>query len=88
MKIKEGFVVRKIIDTIVAVPTGDLLKEASGIITLNESGRFLWELLETETTEEELVEKLIEKYHVDEERAKTDVQAFLNALREKEIIIE
>lgn len=86
MKIKEGFVVREIADSIVVVPTGDLLKEYRGMLTLNKSGQFIWELLKNDVTEEELATKLAEKYHLEHEKAKTDIDAFLHTLREKKIL--
>lgn len=86
MKIKEGFVVREIADSIVVVPTGDLLKEYRGMLTLNKSGQFIWQLLQNDVTEEELATKLAEKYHLEQEKAKTDIEAFLNTLREKKIL--
>ena len=46
MRVKEGFVIREIAGSIVVVPTGDLLKEYRGMLTLNEAGKFIWELLE------------------------------------------
>lgn len=86
MKIKEGFVVREIADSIVVVPTGDLLKEYRGMLTLNKSGQFIWQLLQNEVTEEELIAKLAEKYHLEHEKAKADIKAFLHTLREKKIL--
>lgn len=86
MKIKDGFVVREIADSIVVVPTSDLLKEYRGMLTLNQSGQFIWKLLQNEVTEEELIAKLAEKYHLKHEKAKTDIEAFLNTLREKKIL--
>ena len=88
MKVKQGFVVREIADTILAVPTGEILKEHKGLITLNKSGKFIWELLENEITVEELIKKVIEKYHVSEERATESVQKFIGSLRDMKVIIE
>jgi len=86
MKIKEGFGVIEIADSIVVVPTGDLLKEYRGMLTLNKSGQFIWQLLQNEVTEEELIAKLAEKYHLEQEKAKADIEAFLHTLREKKIL--
>lgn len=88
MKIRDGFVVRKIADTIVAVPTGDLINDINKIINLNSTGKFMWELLENDISKEELIEKVVEKYKIDEEIAKRDVEKFLNNLREEKILEE
>ena len=49
MRIRDGFVVREIMGSIMAVPTGVMVEKYS-IINLNETGRFIWELLEKEMT--------------------------------------
>ena len=43
MKIKNGFVVRKVGGESVVVPVGEMSKEFHGMINLNETGAFLWE---------------------------------------------
>ena len=56
MKIKSGFIVRKIADQHMAVPVGERSQELHGMIGLNETGAFLWELLEEDQTEESLAD--------------------------------
>ena len=41
MKVKEGFVVRKIGKQYMAVPVGGRTRDFAGVITLNETGAFL-----------------------------------------------
>lgn len=88
MKIREGFVVREIKDAIVAVPTGDIVREFGGIINLNQTGKFMWEVLEEDRTVEEVAERLVEKYHVDKERAMRSAEKFIQQLREANVIME
>lgn len=85
MKIKEGFLLRQVAGQTVVLPTGDEL-DLNMMITLNGTGAFLWELLQEETTEEEMVKALLAEYDVDEARAKTSVAAFVNQLRENEFL--
>ena len=61
MKIKEGFILREVAGQIVVLPTGDQL-DLNMMITLNDTGRFLWEHLQQETTNEELVAALLTEY--------------------------
>ena len=58
MKIKEGFVLKTIAGRTVAVPVGDNLGNLQLMLTLNESGAFLWKELENECTEDMLVEAI------------------------------
>ena len=88
MKVKEGFVVREVADMIVAVPTGSLLNEYRGMITLSKVGEFVWNLLEEGITEQEIIDKVMRRYHIDQERAKKDTKKFLDNLRTKKILIE
>ena len=45
MKLKDGFILRSVAGETVVVPTGDDL-DLNMMITLNETGKFLWEHLE------------------------------------------
>ena len=85
MKIKEGFILREVADQIVVLPTGDQL-DLNMMITLNDTGRFLWEHLQQETPKEELVAALLAEYEVDEELAAKSVDAFVQNLRDGELL--
>ena len=85
MKIKEGFILREVAGQIVVLPTGDQL-DLNMMITLNDTGRFLWEHLQKETTKEELVAALLAEYEVDEELAAKSVDAFVQKLRDGELL--
>ena len=88
MKIKEGFVTREIADTIVAVPTGELVNEFQGMIKLTNSSKFVWDLLQEDITIEEISDKLSKKYNIDINRAKSDVEKFVNSLKASNLIEE
>ena len=79
MKLKDGFVLRKVGGDNIVVPTGDTL-DLNMMVTLNETGRFLWEKLEKGAEAEELVAALLEEYEVEEETAKSHVAAFVEKL--------
>ena len=88
MKIKKGFTVRNIADSDIVVPVGNAEKIFNGMITLNESGAFFWNALLKDTTVDEVVKKVTSEYDVDEERAKADVEKFIEQLRENNLIEE
>ena len=79
MKLKEGFIVREVAGQIVALPTGDEL-DLNMMITLNETGKFLWEHLTEETDETSLVAALLAEYDVDEAAAAQAVAGFVATL--------
>ncbi|MCD8090101.1 MAG: PqqD family protein [Clostridiales bacterium] len=74
MKIREGFVIRKVAGKYVAVAaTGQAMKKFHGVIKLNGTGKAIWEGLAEGKTEEEIVNELAEK-----SGAKTDAdRAFI-----------
>lgn len=79
MKLKDGYIVREVAGQIVALPTGDDL-DLNMMITLNDTGKFLWELLEKGADEDALVSALLAEYEVDEATARTGVQNFVAKL--------
>ena len=81
MKLKDGFLLREIAGRIVAVPVGESLN-LNLMISLNSTGRFLWERLKTGACAQELKEALMETYDVSEELAQSDVDAFIKKLSE------
>lgn len=83
MKIKKGFILRKVGEENIVVPIGSASKDFHGMVKLNESGAFLWEFFESEHTQEEAVCALLAEYDVDEERAKKDVQTFVDTLKSR-----
>ena len=81
MKIKQGFVVRSIAGESVVVALGAASKNFNGIIKLNDTGRFLWDILAVGATFEELQVKMIEEYDVAPDVAKADIEKFVDSLR-------
>ena len=85
MKIKDGFILREVAGETVVIPTGDTL-DLNMMITLNETGSFLWKLLDQETDETAMVSALLGEYDVDEETARTSVSAFVAKLKEHDFL--
>ncbi len=88
MKRVNGFVLREIADEILLVPTGEVSLIHNEIINLNHTGKLLWELLEQDQREEDLLQALLDTYEVDAETARKDLERFLGRLREIGIILE
>lgn len=86
MRIKEGFILREIAGTWVAVPIGERVVEFNGLMTLNETGALLWKSLENNVTFDDLVTSLLNEYDVDEITAKSDVEDFIALVQEKGLI--
>ena len=86
MKIKEGFVLRKVGDTTAVVPVGAQTVDFRCIISLNDTGDFLWRQLQEDKNEQQLVEALLAEYEVAPEQAAEGVRAFVASLREAQLL--
>ena len=75
MKIKEGLVLREAAGSFIVMNTrGDL--SFNGMITLNETGAFIWNCIEEGLTEEEIASKITDIYDIDRETAVRDLKIF------------
>lgn len=86
MKIKDGFILREVAGQWLVVPLGERVVEFNGMITLSESGALIWKALETESSVDDLVAKVLSEYDIDEATARADVDEFLGMMREKELL--
>ena len=88
MKVREGFIVREVGDQPVVVAVGPASQFFNGMVRLNATSKFLFEQLQDDKTEDELVKAMTDKYYVDEETARKDVQSFVETLVKPGIIEE
>lgn len=86
MKIKHGFVLRKIGNAYYAVPIAPNEKIGNGMVKLNETAYFIWKKLEDECTEEELTESLCKEYSVSYDEALADIKTYEELLRKADIL--
>ena len=86
MKLKDGFVLRTVGGNTVVVPVGAQTVDFRCIITLNDTGAFLWRRLQEEQTEDQLADALLREYDATPEQARAGVQAFVKALKEADLL--
>ena len=80
MKIKEDFVLKEVAGAWVVLPLGDATVDFTGMLTLNETGKMLWYILENGTTREDMAKALTEEYDVSYEQALSDVDEYVKKL--------
>ena len=80
MKIKEGYLLRQVAGKWVVLSIGIETLNFNGMLTINESGRLLWQALENGCGQEELTRILTENYEVSQEQAQLDVDEFIDKL--------
>lgn len=88
MKLKNGFILRKVADTYVVVAVGAEAKKHNVMITLNETGNLLWEKLEEGADEAELVNAMLDVYDIDRDTAKADVERFIQKVKNEDLLDE
>ena len=88
MKRHPEFVSRQVADRFVIVPVGTAAESFSGMITINATGKFLWDLLENEQTLESLAQALVKEYEIDMELALKDTKTFLEPILPTGAIVE
>lgn len=80
MKVKQGFVLCETDGKYVAVATGKLASQFHGLITMNKSGKFLWEQLSEHISAQELTDRLLKVCKADPALVQNSVQAFLQKM--------
>lgn len=80
MKQKNNVLTRVVGGETIVLPTeGENLNR---VLTLNGSGGYIWKLLETDRTVEELTDLTAEEYGISKEQAREDIEELLNAIKD------
>lgn len=86
MEIKKELIKREIAGDCILVPVGRSTLDSNGLFALNGLAAFIWDILPSVDTEDEIVAKILDEYEVDKETAERDVSEFMSKLRELGII--
>lgn len=86
MKIKSDFILSEIDGEYIVVTVAHSQEDFNGAITLNESGKLMWEQMEDGFTIDMLVDKVLEDYDIDRKTAIRDVTEFVDMLKNHNII--
>lgn len=86
MKVDKEFVLREIAGDYIIIPTGKTVLEFNGLITVNEVGVLIWNMLKDEVTMDDIVAKILDEYDVEERVAREDAAEFIDKLVEGGIL--
>lgn len=82
MKLREEYVLYDPSDEErIAVPTGSAAKNFSGLLRANRTAAAILEYLKEETSEEEIVQRMAERFDAEEEELRRGVREVLEILR-------
>jgi len=77
MKLKKGIVLGNVDGNSFAIATGKLASKLNGIINNNKTAAYIFELLQTEQTEDSIVEAMFAKYDAPKDVIRADVKELL-----------
>ena len=81
MRRKDSFLLRNIGDQSFLVPLGAKAREINGLVSLNETGSFIWELLAEDRSIESLVVEVARSFSISEKGVQADIQSFLDDIK-------
>lgn len=84
MKIKEGYRLRKVGNNSIVVAVGGI--NFTGLITVNETGTFIWKMLEKGAEPDEVVDALAKECEVTPSDIQDEVFEFLEKLKGADLI--
>ena len=80
MKLKKDLILREVGGNWIVLPLAAETVNFSGILSLNESGAMLWNVLKENCSTDALVQVLLNEYEVSQSQAESDAEEFLNKL--------
>lgn len=88
MKLCGEFVVRQVMDNIVAIPVGQTALQLNGMILLNDVSKTIWDCLEQGTSLEGIVKAVTDAFNVSTDEAQADILEFCDKLRKLQLLDE
>ena len=86
MKIKEGFVLRKVANQAIVIAVGKASESFKGMIKMNQTSKDIWNYIQNGVDVEDIVLEKKKKYDVDETVIRKDVLYIISVLRENNIL--
>ena len=86
MKLKQGFILHDTGGEHMVVATGEAGKSFNGLIRNNDTANFIFQQLMNDTTEEKIVDAMLEQYDAPREVVAADVHRIIVQIREAGIL--
>lgn len=86
MKIKKGFMLCPVMGKTMAIATGELEKEFSGMIKMNEPSADIWKWIEAGKEREEIHELYAKTYGIDLKQAQEEVDGVIEQMSKAGIL--
>ena len=86
MKLKPNFVLREVAGENIVIPIDAEAINFNGIMTLNDTGKFLWNQLKDGVSLDDLITNLCDQYEVERNIAAQDVTMFIEKLKNHHLL--
>lgn len=86
MKIKGEYVLREIAGDTLLIPVGKTALSLNGMITLDVTAAEIWKGIEEQLTEDEILQRILNRFDVPMAVAKQDLEEFLQELRKADLL--
>lgn len=86
MKIKDGFIMKDVAGSKVVLPLGERQTEIRGIITFNDIGAEVFNMLDGTNSVEEIIAKIVKDYDAPYETVKSDVEKLIEKMRQNGLV--
>lgn len=86
MKIKDGFILKDVAGSKIVIAIGEQRFNFNGVITFNEVGAVVFNMLDGNNSVDDIVKKISEDYNAPYEVVKTDVEKLIEKMRKHNLI--
>ena len=86
MKLKTKYILRKVADKTVAIAVEQGSEATDGVITLNDTGAFIFTQINEGNDFDTIVDKFFDEYDVTKEDAVKAVEAFVESLKNSDLL--
>ena len=86
MKLCGEYIVRKVMDDVVALPVRQTALGRNDMILLNDVSKMIWDCLERGADVEEIVSAVTDAFNVSAHEARTDIVEFCSQLRSLQLL--
>lgn len=86
MKLCGEYIVRKVMDDVVALPVRQTALGRNDMILLNDVSKMIWDCLERGADVEEIVSAVTDAFEVSAHEARTDIVEFCSQLRSLQLL--
>ena len=80
------YLLREVAGEYLLVPIGESSVQFNSLVTMNETGAFIWKKLDEGMDSKQIAEALTKEYNVSAQQAENDIIEFIDYLKKKAVI--